>query len=187
MKHSKIKQTIIDTATRLFYSNGYNRTGINEIIKEAGIAKATLYSHFPSKEDICIAYLQNKSSVFERDIEEFCLSKPKGEERILAIFDFLQAFFQDKDFNGCWCIKTVAEIPKDNQRIQEEIRAQKNTLIKFISGLALDNLHGMDEETSKVLGRRIYLLYESAVAESHLHQADWPIAEMKKVSSQLIS
>lgn len=186
VKHSEIRQTIVDTASKLFYSNGYNRTGINEIIKEAGIAKATLYSHFPSKDDICIAYLENKNNHFSRDIKAYCLAKPEGKTRVLAIFDFLKEFFQDSDFNGCWCINTVAEIPKENERVQKAIKCQKNSLINFISELVLKNIDEVDEKRSIVLGKRLYLLYESAVAESHLHKADWPIKEMRSVGSHIL-
>ena len=177
MKHSEVKNRIIETASSLFYKNGYNSTGINQIISEAKIAKATLYSHFKSKEDICLAYLRYKDTNFIKDIEVFTSSKPKGKTQVLAIFDFLDSFFQTTDFNGCWCIKTVSEIPKDNERIRREIQLQKNGFIKFISNLVINNLEISDEQEINSLSRKIYLLYESAVSESHLHQKNWPIKE----------
>lgn len=186
MKHSEIKQTIIETASFLFYKNGYNSTGINEIISESGIAKATLYNHFKSKEDICLAYLQFKNTTFLTDIEAYALSKEKGKAQLLAIFDFLQLFFQDKDFNGCWCIKTVSEIPKDNEKIRNEIQLQKNLFIELITQLVSENLHISDKNQMNSLARKIYLLYESAVAESHLHREDWPIVETKNLCSEII-
>ncbi|MCG8332251.1 MAG: TetR/AcrR family transcriptional regulator [Chitinophagales bacterium] len=186
MKHSEVKNRIVETASFLFYKNGYNSTGINEIISEAGIAKATLYNHFKSKEDICLAYLQFKNTTFLNDIKAYAISKPKGKTQILAIFDFLQQFFRDKDFNGCWCIKTVSEIPKDNERIRNEIQTQKNLFIQLITGLVASNLTGIEEKEINALTRRIYLLYESAVSESHLHQEDWPIKEAKILCSQII-
>ncbi len=187
MKHSEVKNRIIKTASSLFYKNGYNATGINEIISVAGIAKATLYNHFKSKEDICLAYLHFKNTTFIEDIKAFTTSKPKGKTQILAIFDFLELFFQDKDFNGCWCIKTVSEIPIDNERIRNEIQTQKNGFIQLISKLVTDNLENSSAEEIKSISRQIYLLYESAVGESHLHQADWPIKETKKLCSHIIS
>jgi len=132
--HSGVKQNIIETASFLFYKNGYNLTGINEIIREARIAKATLYHHFKSKEDICLSYLQFKNSTFLSDINTFCINISEGKERVLGIFDFLQLYFKNKDFNGCWCIKTVSEIPKDNVRIREEIQQQKKYFLQFITG-----------------------------------------------------
>ncbi|GAA3629303.1 TetR/AcrR family transcriptional regulator [Flavivirga jejuensis] len=186
MKHSEVKNRIIETASFLFYKNGYNSTGINEIISETGIAKATLYNHFKSKEDICLAYLQFKNATFISDIEAFTTSKQKGKTQILAIFDFLEVFFRDKDFNGCWCIKTVSEIPKDNEKIRNEIQAQKNSFIHLISKLITNNLENIKEEQIDSLSRQIYLLYESAVSESHLHQENWPIKETKNLCSQII-
>ncbi len=180
-----VRQHIIITASTLFYRNGYNSTGINEIISESGIAKATLYNHFKSKEDICLAYLRYKHSKFTYDIKEFCLSKNKGQDQVLAVFDFLGLFFKEKDFNGCWCIKTVSEIPKENERIRSEIQTQKNQLIDFIGNLIIDNLDISQPET-EILAKQIYLLYESAVAESHLHQDQWPIDQAKGICQKII-
>jgi AcrR family transcriptional regulator len=186
MKHSAVKQRIIETASRLFYDNGYNLTGINQIIAEASIAKATLYSHFKSKEDICLAYIEFKNTTFLEQISAFCLSKPKGEEQLIAIFDFLLLFFKDKDFNGCWCIRTVSEIPKENKRIKAEIQKQKNNFIRFITNLIAANQPDKNDKEQLYLARQIYLLYESAVGESHLHQDSWPILTAKKMITQVL-
>ncbi|WP_418638048.1 TetR/AcrR family transcriptional regulator [Winogradskyella sp.] len=186
MKHAEVKHRIIETASFLFYKNGYNSTGINQIIAEAGIAKATLYNHFKSKEAICLAYLQYKNSHFLENLKNFTRSKPKGKGQILALFDFLQLFYQDKDFNGCWCIKTVSEIPKDNEIIRNEIQSQKNDFITRIATLITNNLEDIKSEEVNSLARQIYLLYESAVGESHLHQEDWPILESKNLCKKII-
>lgn len=186
MKHPEIKRKIIETASLLFYKNGYNSTGINEIISEAGIAKATLYSHFKSKEDICLSYLQFRNEAFLSEIETFCKSRPKGQSQLLGIFDFLLIFFRDKDFNGCWCLKTVSEIPKDNIRIREEIQKQKQSFIRFIEKLINHNIGQSSNIELKTRTNGIYLLYESAVAESHLHQSDWPIIEAKNLVVKIL-
>lgn len=186
MKHSEVRQNIIETASFLFYKNGYNLTGINEIISEAGIAKATLYNHFKSKDDICLAYLQFKNGTFLNDIETFCTSKSKGESQLLAVFDFLSLFFKDRDFNGCWCIKTVSEIPKENEKIRKEIQYQKNKFIELLEKLTVDNLPEKSKKETTSIARQIYLLYESAVAESHLHQADWPISSTKQLARHIL-
>lgn len=186
MKHPEIRQRIIETASLLFYKNGYNSTGINEIIFEAGIAKATLYSHFKSKEDICLSYLQFKNEAFLGEIDAYCNSRPKGQPRLLGIFDFLLIFFRDKDFNGCWCLKTVSEIPKDNVRIREEIQKQKKSFIQFIEKLVNNNIGQLSNTDLKTRTNGIYLLYESAVAESHLHQSNWPIKEAKNLCARIL-
>ncbi len=186
MKHSEVKNRIIETASSLFYKNGYNSTGINEIIATTGIAKATLYNHFKSKEDICLAYLRFKDTIFTKDIVAFTSSQPKGKTRVLAIFDFLEMFYRTKDFNGCWCVKTMSEIPIDNVAIRNEIQNQKDDFIELITNLVKSNLSLINPEEIRSLSRKIYLLYESAVSESHLHQKDWPITETKTLCADLI-
>lgn len=186
MKHSLVHETIVKTASDLFYKKGYNLTGINEIIKESGIAKATLYNHFKSKDDICLAYLQYKNKSFLSEIKAFTKKTPKGKKRILSLFNFLDTFFTDPQFNGCWCIKTVAEIPRDNKVILLEIQNEKKQFIEFIYKLTIANLTRKTEKEYRQLVRQIYVLYEGAVAESHLHQANWPILSAKQVCNVIL-
>jgi len=187
MKQSLVRDNIVKIASHLFYHKGYNLTGINEIIREAGIAKATLYNHFKSKEDICLAYLEFKNSTFLKNIEAFCINLPRGEKQILGLFDFLKMFFKNKDFNGCWCINTVSEIPKENKKIRVEIQKQKQEFISLIEQLIQQNFLNLSSDEKEILSKKIYLLYESAVSESHLHQALWPIDTAKNLCKMLIS
>ncbi|MDH7444856.1 TetR/AcrR family transcriptional regulator [Aquimarina sp. 2201CG14-23] len=186
MKHSKVRDHIVETASSLFYNKGYNLTGINEIIKEAGIAKATLYNHFPSKEDICIAYLQFKNSTFTKDIRDFVLTAPSGKERIYALFNFLTLFFDQKDFNGCWCLNTYTEMPKENETVRTEIQQQKNDFIDFIENLVIENCNQNSDQANKMLARKVYLLYEGAISESKLHQNTWPIEASLSLCQKII-
>jgi len=186
MKHSLIKQNIIETASDLFYKNGYNLTGINEIIRESGIAKATLYNHFKSKDDICLAYLNYKNSAFLTSIEAFCAKAPKGKGQLLSLFDFLENFFDSKDFNGCWCINTISEIPAGNEKIINSIQFHKQQFISFIEKLISANFTDNSAKKNTKLAKRIYLLYESAVSESHLHQNKWPIASTKEICQLIL-
>lgn len=172
---SETRNKIIQTASELFYKKGYNLTGINEIIAESGIAKATLYSHFKSKEDLLVAYLDMKDTALLKDIKAFCNSKPEGNARLLAVLEFLIPFFNEEAFNGCWCMRSVAEIPRDNRRIRQKIRSNKKTFHAFIKDLVVDNKPGLSSGDQEQLSNRLYLLYEGALTESHIHNAEWPI------------
>src|SRR4051812_237735 len=60
---SSARTRLLDTATRLFYAEGIHAVGIDRIIAEAGVAKATFYNHFPSKDDLVLAYVQDQDRI----------------------------------------------------------------------------------------------------------------------------
>jgi len=175
MPKQSTKDLIINTASELFYSKGYNLIGINEIIEKSGIAKATLYNHFKSKEDLCLAYLHKRDTELLENISEFCQSKSKGNKQLLAVLEFLLRFFEADNFNGCWCLRTMAEVPKDNIKIRAKIKANKSMFLNFIQNLVEENKASLTKLQKEKLSKKIYLLYEGSVAESHLQEDAWPI------------
>lgn len=175
MKRAQIKQHILSTASDLFYKNGYNLTGINEVIALSDIAKATLYKHFPSKEALCLAYLQLKNEAFLRDIENFCKVRPTGANQVLAIFDYLKAFYRSPDFNGCWNHNLLAEIPANDVVIRNEIKKHQKSFIRYIKTLLLENFPFLLAADATILSRKIYLLFQSAWVAANLHRAKWPL------------
>lgn len=186
MKKSELRAHIIKIASNLFYTNGYNTTGINEIIAKSDIAKATLYCHFSSKDELCIAYLKKMNSDFMLGLEAFINSKKDTKEQLLAIFDYLREIYYKEGFNGCWGINCLAEIGSDNIKIKEEIQFQKTNLIAYLAKIINLNLpHNSMAETDK-LSSTLYLLYESAICESNLHKKDWPIYAAKQIAKQLL-
>lgn len=186
MAREDTRQTIIETASTLFYDNAYNLVGINEIIEKSGIAKATLYNHFKSKEDICLAYLDYRDSKLLNDIQDFCDDKPKGDKRLIGVLQFLLSFFESDGFNGCWCLRTLAEVPKNNIRIRNKIRENKNKFFNYIVTLVKENKNKITKRKQEKLARNIYLLYEGALSESHLQNESWPIQDSIDVLKTLL-
>jgi len=185
MKKPNTKQHIIDTASKLFYKNGYNATGINEIIAESKIAKATLYHHFKSKENICIAYLEQKQTFFLEELKEFIDNCYSSKQKLLGIYDFLRELYRKGDFYGCWGIKTLGELPPENENVLKVIQNQKKELIRFLEEIVKEVIINISiAETERIAGG-IYLLYESAITESHLHKNDWPIHLAKSITPSL--
>ena len=177
---------ILETAKELFYQKGYNLTGINEIIAKAGIAKASLYSNFSSKEAICIAYLQEMGRELTENMTTFLQAKPQGRERLLGIFDFLEQVAVNDSFNGCWCVNMLAEIPPDNKQIRAEVLRQKKATYYFFKGLVQENLAVKEKEEIKSVTRKIYLLYEGALTECGVQNSAWPVKEAKEMMELFI-
>jgi len=166
---------IIETASELFYNKGFNLTGINEIIYESGIAKATLYNHFKSKEEILVAYLDHKDEILVENLLAFVRNKTKGNKRIIAVLEFLLHIYKQDNFNGCWCIRTLAEVPRENQLIRQKIKSNKQKFNSVLRSIVEENKPKMSKVKQKLLSDQLYLLYEGAITESHLLESDWPI------------
>ena len=187
MQKSNIKDHIIEIASQLFYKNGYNSTGINEIIAKADIAKATLYHHFPSKETICIAYLEKRHRAFMDSFKTYIENESTGEKKMVALFDYLRDQYRAGDFYGCWAQKTLGELSPKDQEIHRTIQKHKKELLLMLGEIVGENIANVSKaETEKISGG-LYLLYESAITESHLHQNDWPIHLAKSVAPSLFS
>ena len=90
--------------------------GIDEVIERAAVAKATLYRHFASKDDLVLAFLQRREQVWTRERIE-AQARARGatpEERLLAIFDVFDDWFREEGFDGCSFINVLLETA-DNQ------------------------------------------------------------------------
>src|SRR5262245_48026168 len=99
---SEARRRILETADRLFYEEGIRAVGIDRIIAEAGVAKATLYSHFASKDDLILAVLEHRESCVSEFFRE--AMERLGREAscpLRAFFDALKEWFTTPGFRGC--------------------------------------------------------------------------------------
>ncbi len=186
MKSLIIRKRIIKIATDLFYQNGYNSTGINEIIEKSNIAKATLYNHFSSKEVLCIAYLKNYNAFFLKSIINYIQEDSVEENKILRLFNFIDFYFESDKFNGSATINLVSELPKNNVKIRDEIKLQQNELFKVIKKAVNDTYISNTERENKSFAEKVYLLFNAALVESHLQQDKNAIVIAKEMCIELI-
>src|SRR6478735_2901845 len=107
------RERILSTAYALFTRRGVRAVGIDEIISQSGVAKATMYRHFPTKNDLVLAVLQRREQLWTFDLVER-QSRLRGsspEEQLLAIFDVFHDWFQkQEDFDGCSFINVLIEM-----------------------------------------------------------------------------
>lgn len=178
-----VRERLIKTASELFYIKGFNSTGINEIIEKANVAKASLYSHFKTKDDLLIAYLNEREEQFMFTLKLFINKQGSGATKVLSLYDFLFYFFETDEFRGCWCVNTLSEIQKGNEKVKKVILGHKRRLLSFIEQTIKENI---SVDNAEKLSKQLYLLYEGAVMESYLQKNNWPIKEAKEIASKII-
>jgi AcrR family transcriptional regulator len=109
---AKARERILAAAYELFSKRGIRDVGTEEVLAEAGVAKSTLYRHFPSKEELVLAFLQRREQRWTRAYIE-AEARRRGStprERLLAIFDVFDQWFHRDDFEGCSFINVLLEM-----------------------------------------------------------------------------
>jgi len=81
------RERILEAASRLFLRDGFRAVGVDTIVAEAGIAKMTLYTHFPSKDDLIVAYLERANGQFWEWLDGASAGVDDPRARLVAMFD----------------------------------------------------------------------------------------------------
>lgn len=114
---SSPRERILTAAYELFSRRGIRAVGTDEVIVRAGVARATLYRHFPTKDALVLAVLERREEVWTHGLIEE-QSRQRGstpEEQLLAIFDVLHDWFQSRDgYEGCSFINVLLELGPDH-------------------------------------------------------------------------
>jgi AcrR family transcriptional regulator len=167
ISHSEARQRIITTALDLFYRQGYLATGINQVIAEAGVSKNTFYYYFPSKEDLCVAYLQERHLIWMGWLQKKIDSYTNPYDRVLGVFEFLDSWLRGCNFRGCAFLNIASEVPDIDHRLRQEVIAHKDELRKVLTVL-LEELKGSAPEFSRLdvplLADTLYLLCEGLIS-----------------------
>jgi len=120
---SPARRRLLDTATRLFYTEGIHAVGIDRIIAEAGIAKATFYNHFPSKDDLVLAYVEEQDRIGREAVA--ALPKQLPRKMIAAILGRISAAVAPGGWRGCPFLNAAAEYPDQNSPVRRAIDARR--------------------------------------------------------------
>lgn len=106
------QERILSVAYDLFSRRGIRDVGVNELIERSGVAKATFYRHFPSKDSLVLAFLERRDRVWTVDaiVSEAQRRASTPAEQLLAIFDVFSDWFLRDDFEACSFINVLLEM-----------------------------------------------------------------------------
>ncbi len=129
---SNARDRILHTAHQLFYAHGIRATGIDTVIAQAGVTKVTFYRHFPSKNELILAYLALRHAIW---MGWFTTTLAEHGHTMAALAPTLKAWFERKDFRGCAFINAVNEMGEALPAVKEISRQHKDDMTQVIASL----------------------------------------------------
>ncbi|WP_162622701.1 TetR/AcrR family transcriptional regulator [Salinisphaera orenii] len=183
-----VRDGILDATEQLFIMQGYCATGINQIIYEAGVAKASFYHHFPSKVALAEAFIQRRHERWFQAAEQRLAWEEGPRDKLLALFELWTDQIRDEGFRGCLFVNMAAEFPNYESPIRQRIKAHKESVRALIADLLSDYADSQKQAKAWVPDAdTIYLLYDGALVETQNFQADWPIHSANRTVARLLA
>lgn len=166
------KDRIMAVAGELFYRNGIGSVGVDRIIEDAGVAKATLYKNFRSKDKLIDAYLNEQHNVTVTALTAIAESAQSAAKKIDSIFGYLDQLTQDEKFRGCAFVLAVAESPLPDSPAYQWAHRHK----AHVRGIFSDIL-GPSVQRGQLgtVVEKMMVLYDGALISSALQGSPIPI------------
>jgi len=181
---SDARQRVLATADRLFYAEGIHSVGVDRIIAEAGVAKMTLYKHFPSKDDLVLAVLrQREESVTEFFSQAIEKHASKRVDPLSAFFAALKEWFDSPGFRGCVFINTAAEVADPKHPAAAFAAEHKARFHAMLAGI-VERSAGA---AAKKVAPAIALLVEGAIVAAVMEQASDAAVVARDAALELVS
>lgn len=180
------RERILNTAYELFAQRGVRGVGVDEVIERAGVAKATLYRHFGSKDELVLGFLEERERRWTRDrVESGALDRAVApEDQLLAIFDVFDDWFREEwtnrgQFEGCSFVNVLLELGSKHPAGVASVKHLEN-IRSIVSGLA--EQAGLRDPAS--FARSWHILMKGSIVQAA--EGDVDAAQRAKAMARLL-
>ncbi|MGL5824121.1 MAG: TetR/AcrR family transcriptional regulator [Nocardioides sp.] len=175
----RARQRLLDTAERLFYADGIRGVGVERLLAESGVGRASFYRHFPSKDDLVVAVLSARDQRWREWFADAVAAHGNGP---LAVFDALADRFASTDFRGCAFINTMVETA-DPRSVAHRIAADHKRQVTAYVDRLLADAGRADHEP---LAEQFMILMDGAIVTALRERTIEPAHRAKKVAEALL-
>jgi AcrR family transcriptional regulator len=176
------RERLLAAANELFYEEGVHTVGIDRVIERAGVAKASLYGTFGSKEELVRAYLQSRADRRRQRVLERIARHDNPRDRILSVFDLLGELVADPAYRGCAFVNASAEGPPGPNKVRAVCSDFRDWVRALFVELARD--HGSPDPER--LGRQLVLLYDGGTVGASMDHDPDRAAEARAMAEALL-
>jgi AcrR family transcriptional regulator len=175
------RERLLAAADELFYREGINNVGIDRLLEHAGVAKASLYATFGSKEELVRAYLEARQEARRARIESHIARHKQPRDRILAVFDAMGEVLAQPGFRGCAFQMASAELPAGERTrpVCDAYRGWIRALFVRLAGEA-------GARDAEALARQLVLLYDGALVSAQMDGNPAGAAAARSTAASLV-
>jgi AcrR family transcriptional regulator len=181
MDEDAARTRLLDAAEDLFYARGIQSVGMDAIRDASGVSLKRLYKLFPAKEQLVDAYLERRDLSWRGRMADYVESRHDPQQRILAVFDWLQAWFSEPGFRGCAWINGYGELGGTSPAVAAQARRHKGAFRAYVQGLVADA--GLPESAAD----HLYLLAEGAMVTAAIFGTAEPAAQARAAAAGLLA
>jgi len=181
MDDDAARARLLDAAEDLFYARGIQSVGMDAIRDASGVPLKRLYRLFPRKEQLVEAYLDRRDRSWRGRLADYVERRPDPQQRILAVFDWLQAWFSEPGFRGCAWINSYGELGPASPAVTAQARRHKDAFRAYLRGLAA--AAALPESVADSL----YLLAEGAMVTAAIFTTAEPASRARSAAEQLLA
>jgi AcrR family transcriptional regulator len=179
---SAARARILDTATALFYARGLRAVGVDTIIAESGVAKATFYKHFPAKDDLVVAYLDRVDEVWTGQLHAAAeAAGPAPADQLVGVFGALDSACRRDGYRGCGFINAAAESAAGTAAHERTV-AHKRKVLGWLRELAQQ----AGAQHPERLARSLALLLDGALASGALDADPEAVETARATAAELV-
>ncbi|WP_191245599.1 TetR/AcrR family transcriptional regulator [Amycolatopsis deserti] len=176
---TRARERLVQTAEDLFYAEGIRAVGVERLLEESGVGRASFYRHFASKDDLVETVLSERDRQWRQLLAEGVAARG---DHPLAVFDFLAERFARADYRGCAFINAMAEIGDADAAVYRLARAHKAAVTDYLAGL----LEKAGYASSATLAAQLMLLIDGALVTALRERSAEPAHRAKAVAEALL-
>jgi AcrR family transcriptional regulator len=178
-----VRARLLEAANELFYQEGVHTVGIDRVLERAGVAKASLYGTFGSKDELVRAYLEERAHRRRERISQRIAEHEDPRARVLSIFDLLAETARETSFRGCAFVNACAEGPSGPATPARQVSSKHRGWVRDLFSQLAKDFGARDPEQ---VARQLSLLYGGALITAYMDSdPDAPLVAREVAESLL--
>lgn len=184
VRGTAVRERFVDIATALFYANGVHAVGIDEIVRQTGMAKASLYRWFPTKEDLILAVLDRRDENFWAAWDYTASTHPHPKDELDAQIAWIQDMATSENYRGCAFLNTAAEFEDtEHHAIRTRCLQHEEELRGRLRGLTAR----LNVKNDEQLADRLHIVIVGSLSIAGLYPNGGPASQLRSLTHDLIA